>query len=230
MRTSTTVARRALDVAGVCVFVVACPLPQAHAAVVSGPGRDECVSGPGGAGPDVWVTASASAVSGAGVGPGAGGGGASPSPWPSHSAAPKPSASAPGEGGGTGGGVRTGISAAETSAADSGDSATPRVRSGREPRAPWAAQGSVTALGLVAPAGAGMPIQIGSASPSAPAQVSSQASAYGSAGPVVPRADRQRAAALARDHRQALALLTTLLVIALVPVVLRLALRRRGRR
>lgn len=230
MRTSTTVARRALDVAGVCVFVVACPLPQAHAAVVSGPGRDECVSGPGGAESGVWVTASASAVSGAGVGPGAGDGNASPSPWPSHSAAPKPSASTPGESGGTGGGGRTGISAAETSAADSGDGATPRVRSGRNPLAPWGTQGSVSALDLAAPAGAGMPIQIGSPSLSAPAKVSSQASAYGSTGPVVPRPDHQRAAALARDRRRALALLTTLLIIALVPVVLHLALRRRGRR
>ena len=226
MRTSTTVARRALDVAGVCVFVVACPLPQAHAAVVSGPGRDKCVSGPGDAGPGVWVTAGASA----GAGAGAGGGSASPPPWPPHSAAPKPSATAPGEGGGIGGGGRTGISAAETSAADSGDGATPRVRSGRNPPAPWGTQGSVTALGLVTPAGAGMPIEIGSASPSAPVRASSQTSAYGSARPVVPRADRQRAAALARDHRQALALLTTLLIIALVPVVLHLALRRRGRR
>jgi len=229
MRTSTTVARRALDVAGVCMFVVACPLPQAHAAVVSGPGHDTCVSGPEGAGPGAWVTASASPASGTGAG--TGGASASPSPWPSHSAAPKPSPSAAGRGGDAGGGGWTGISAAQTSAADSGDGATPRVRSGRYPPARWGTQGSATALGLVAPAGAAVPIQIGPPSPGAPAQVSSpRTSSRDSAGPVVSRADRQRDAALARDHRQALALLTTLLVIALVPVVVHLALRRRGRR
>ena len=225
MRTSTTVARRALDVAGVCV-VVACPLPQAHAAVVSGHGRDECASGPGGVGPGVWVTVSASA----GAGVETGGGGASPTPWPSHSAAPKPSPSALGGGGGSEDGGRTGISAAETSAADSGVGVTLHGRSGLRPAVPpRGTQGSATPLGLVAAAGAGVPVQIGSTSPGVAVQVS-QTSSHGTAGPVVPRADRERAAALARDQRQALALLTTLLVIALVPVVLHLALRRRGRR
>ncbi|HEU5332664.1 MAG TPA: hypothetical protein VFU73_07875 [Actinocrinis sp.] len=90
-------------------------------------------------------------------------------------------------------------------------------------------QGSATPLGLVAPAGAGLPIQVGSASPGAVAEVS-QTSSHGAAGPALPRSARERAAALAHSHKQALGLLTVLLVVAFVTGVLHLALRRRGRR
>jgi len=81
----------------------------------------------------------------------------------------------------------------------------------------------------VALAGAGLPVLIGSASPGA-APLVSQASSHGVGGPALPRADRGRTAAIAHSHRQALGLLTVLLIVALVPVVLQLALRRRGRR
>lgn len=162
MRTSTAVARRALDAAGICVFVVACPLPQAHALVVSYPGGGECVAG------TVSVGVSATPAP-------------SPTPAPTHGHGPG---------------------------------------SGRGPAMPPAS---------VALAGTGIPIQIGPASPGAVAP-ESQISTDGGGGRALPRADRDRTAAVAHSHRQTIQLLTVLLIVALVPVVLQVALRRRGRR